>query len=159
MGLPGENRAAFTLIELLVTMAILGVMATIVVIQFTGVQGSGRDAKRKSELKQFQNAIEVFGNTNDTLYPARNGQVDADSLCGNPLLATDCPVDPLDGTAGYGYFYRSNGTAGINDATAYVLYTRLERPNPVEYFVLCSTGRSGTTTTVPNSSACPAGLN
>ncbi|KKQ92408.1 MAG: General secretion pathway protein G [Candidatus Woesebacteria bacterium GW2011_GWA2_40_7] len=50
----------FTLVELLVVMAILGVLVTIALVSFRNSQARGRDAQRKSDLKQISSALELF---------------------------------------------------------------------------------------------------
>lgn len=51
---------AFTLIELLIAMAIIGILATIGLGSFRTAQMRGRDAERKSDLKQISNALELY---------------------------------------------------------------------------------------------------
>ena len=50
-------RYGFTLIELLVVIAILGVLAAVGLATFNTSQMRGRDAQRKSDLKQISNAL------------------------------------------------------------------------------------------------------
>jgi len=50
----------FTLIELLVVVVIIGVLATVVVVSLTSAQEKSRDAKRISDLKQIDLAIDSF---------------------------------------------------------------------------------------------------
>jgi len=50
----------FTLVELLVVMAILGVLVTIIAGGFRSAQARGRDAERKSDLKQVSQSLELF---------------------------------------------------------------------------------------------------
>lgn len=59
---PLTINQGFTLIELLVVMAILGILATVLVGGFQSAQFRGRDAQRKSDLKQLSNALELFYN-------------------------------------------------------------------------------------------------
>lgn len=59
----------FTLVELLVVMAILGVLVTLVGTSFMSAQMRGRDAQRKSDLKQISSALELFFNDYGT-YPS-----------------------------------------------------------------------------------------
>lgn len=53
-------RNAFTLVELLVVMAILGVLVALVAGNFRNAQIRGRDAQRKSDLKQLAHSLELF---------------------------------------------------------------------------------------------------
>lgn len=50
----------FTLVELLVVMAIIGVLAALAVGSFRTAQMRGRDAQRKSDLKQISHALELY---------------------------------------------------------------------------------------------------
>ena len=53
-------QKGFTLVELLVVMAILGVLVTIIAGGFRSAQARGRDAERKSDLKQISQSLELF---------------------------------------------------------------------------------------------------
>lgn len=78
----------FTLIELMVVMAILGVLVTIAVVSFRSSQGRGRDAQRKSDLKQIGNALELFYSDYDK-YPSDVGGI-----------IQGCPYNPGTGAGG-----------------------------------------------------------
>lgn len=62
------NNQGFTLIELLVIIAIIGILATFAVANFTGAQARARDAQRKNDLKQIQDALQFYYNDN-TAFP------------------------------------------------------------------------------------------
>jgi len=142
-------KKAFTLVELLVVVAILGILGTVVIIRFTGTQSTARDTRRQSDLRQYQNALEVYANRSNSLYPIQTAAVNVTTLCGT-LNLTNCPDDPQ---ATNSYRYQSTA-GGLN----YVLWSRLERPNQagnIEYFILCSTGQAGKLTAAPSSGNCP----
>lgn len=63
-----KNKKAFTLIELLVSVAIIGLLATISIIALNSARARARDAKRVSDIKQMQTAIEFYYN-NHGHYP------------------------------------------------------------------------------------------
>lgn len=50
----------FTLIEILVVIAIIGVLASIVMVSLGGSSANTRDAKRLADLKGLQSAINLF---------------------------------------------------------------------------------------------------
>ena len=54
-----RNSKGFTLIELLVVVAIIGLLASIVIVSLSGVRTGARDSKGKADLRQMQTAMEV----------------------------------------------------------------------------------------------------
>ena len=54
------NRRGFTLIELLVVIAIIGLLSTIISVAMGNARLKARDAKRMSDLKQIQTALELY---------------------------------------------------------------------------------------------------
>jgi prepilin-type N-terminal cleavage/methylation domain-containing protein len=55
-----SKKEGFTLIELLVVVAIIGVLASVVMVSLNSARAKGRDARRMSDIKQIQNAIELY---------------------------------------------------------------------------------------------------
>jgi type II secretion system protein G len=85
------KNKGFTLVELLVVMAILGVLVTLVAGGFRTAQMRGRDSKRKSDLKEIANALEVFYSDYNKYPDANGGQIQA------------CPYDPSEGSGDCGW--------------------------------------------------------
>lgn len=54
----------FTLLELLVVIAIIGLLAGIATISFGSARAKARDARRVSEVKQYQNALNLYADNN-----------------------------------------------------------------------------------------------
>lgn len=142
-------------------MAVLASMSVIVIVSFGGQQRKARDARRRSDLKQYQIALEAFANKNNGLYPARSPAVQPSTLCTPTTLnISGCPNDPTGTNA---YQYRTDGTSGSNNATTYVLWAALEYfRTGRETFVVCSDGRTGyinaAWATGGGATSCPAGL-
>ncbi len=160
-----KKQKGFTLVELLVVISIIGILAGMVLVSFTGSQKAARDVSRKSDIRQYQIALESFASKGNSLYPqypTSGGVSAANTLCAK-LGLTGCPQDPRYGKAGYTgieYKYQSDGTAsdGTAAATKYVLWAQLENvASGVKYWVVCSNGKAGETTTAvaPSGGACP----
>lgn len=104
-----KNNKGFTLIELLVVIAIIGLLSTLAVVALGNARQKARDAKRLSDLKQMQTALELYY-TDKTDYPAAAAPLTlgaaADSacldgtgfttvaLCASPYMG-QVPADPL----------------------------------------------------------------
>ena len=116
-------KKGFTLIELLVVIAVIGMLASIVLVSMKGVREKARDARRVSDLKQIQLALELFYDTNGTYpnpgwgwrseCPGWGGLAANDVIPGlTPTYIGIFPQDPSmnksDNT--YCYLYLSNGT-------------------------------------------------
>ena len=83
-------RKGFTLVELLVVMAIMAILATLIVGGFRSSQARGRDAQRKSDLKQVANALEIFFSDYGKYPPASGTQVAACSYNPGTGAGTAC---------------------------------------------------------------------
>ncbi|MEK7648542.1 MAG: prepilin-type N-terminal cleavage/methylation domain-containing protein [Patescibacteria group bacterium] len=62
-------KKGFTLVELLVVVAIIGLMAGIATVSVNSVRSKARDARRVADIKQIQNALELYYSDSGT-YPA-----------------------------------------------------------------------------------------
>lgn len=155
----------FTLIEMLVVISLIGILVVMAVASFTSTQKQARDTVRKSDLKQYQNALEAYANLTNGLFPSRTAVSSAYSvLCGdlNIKLEPDisCSQDPKTVVAPtyYEYKYISNGTNGTATATTYILWAKLENSATTKYVVYCSGGKIGTDTVAPSTYTCPVTL-
>lgn len=136
MKLPKLKASGFTLVELLVVMAIIAILVTVVVGGFRSSQMRGRDAGRKSDLKQIANALELFFLDYGKYPPAAGTQIAA---CGyNPATGTGTAcvwgsgsmndakttymtTIPKDLLAAQNYVYRVSSTQNM-----FQLFARLE---------------------------------
>ncbi len=63
-------KKGFTLIELLVVIAIIGILSTLAVVALNTARQKSRDAKRVSDIKQIQTALELFFGDKSNAYPS-----------------------------------------------------------------------------------------
>ena len=99
-----KSTRGFTLIELLVVIAIIGILSSVVLASLNSARKKGRDARRVSDLKQLQLALELYYDANpSTGYPAA-----LSSLATQYISVV--PTDPSGGTAAYGYVQTGSGT-------------------------------------------------
>ena len=134
-------RKAFTLIELLVVIAIISSLATLAFISIQPAQKQARDARRKSDIKQYQTSLEIYANKNAGAYPLRSGSTQASTVLCLDLGLTGCPEDPKYSASNPSqtYFYQADASGA-----KYVLWSRLEgSPDPINYFIVCSNGKGG----------------
>ncbi len=123
----GKKQKGFTLIELLIVIAMIGVLSTILMVNFVGIRERARDARRKNEIRQIQTALELYRSDYGS-YPA-TGVVDNNcgnvftSLDGTATYMTKIPCDPLGGSYRYAY----DSTLG-----RYSLYACIENRNDSE---------------------------
>lgn len=66
-----QSNRGFTLIELLVVISIIGILSTLAVVSLNDARGKARDAKRISDIKQVQTALELYLADRNG-YPAAN---------------------------------------------------------------------------------------
>ncbi|MEK7995391.1 MAG: type II secretion system protein, partial [Planctomycetota bacterium] len=57
-------KRGFTLIELLVVIAIIGMLSSVILASLNTARQKARDARRLSDMKQIQTALELYYDTN-----------------------------------------------------------------------------------------------
>ena len=56
-----KNKSkGFTIVELLIVIVVIGILATLVIVTFTGIQQKARDSKRKTDLNALDSHAEAF---------------------------------------------------------------------------------------------------
>ena len=139
-----RKNKGFTLIELLIVISIIAILAALAIFGIGRVFEKSRNTQRKSDLRQYQNALEVYANSNNGMYPSRTSHQDAATLlCTTDLGLTGCPDDPVD-TQNYQYTSDGNGN-GFPTASVYFLWADMEDGEWGESteYVVCSNGQSG----------------
>ena len=86
----GRNRA-FTLVEILIVVVILGILAAIVVPQFTNAADDARGGNLTTQLQTLNNQIELYAARNNGNYPDLSADW-ADLIDGNYIKTS--PTNP-----------------------------------------------------------------
>lgn len=55
-----KKQKGFTLVELLIVIIIIGILATLVIVTFTGIQAKARDSKRQTDIEAVDTQIEAY---------------------------------------------------------------------------------------------------
>jgi len=82
----GRRYKAFTLIELIIVVAIIGILATIVMINLSSAQAKSRDGRRKADVTNAKKVVDLFYSEKNR-YPYCT-QVPAGSHCAFNNLTT-----------------------------------------------------------------------
>lgn len=136
-----RKNKGFTLIELLVVVAIMGLLAALGVIALNQARARARDARRVSDVKQIQTALELYYLDNDS-YPQANGVntiidiggaclsanlgFNSDGTCTGTTYMAVVPSNPApendgDNCEAVDYSYTRNGTGGLSYTIDYCL--------------------------------------
>ncbi|MGB9883476.1 MAG: type II secretion system protein [Microgenomates group bacterium] len=95
-------KKAFTLLELLVVIGIIAILVALGTTSYSTAQKKSRDAKRKSDLKAIQNALEQYYSICSYVYPTpAAGYVPSSIICNNPytVIMSSTPKDPKTGVS------------------------------------------------------------
>jgi prepilin-type N-terminal cleavage/methylation domain-containing protein len=118
-----KNKSkGFTIVELLIVIVVIGILATLVLVTFTGIQQKARDSKRKTDLGAVQAALESYYSSNNT-YPTLANMQDSSWLKTNmsgfdpaalqdPKGASSSTVQASDDSTHYGYVVTPTGCDG-----------------------------------------------
>jgi prepilin-type N-terminal cleavage/methylation domain-containing protein len=90
-------KKAFTLLEMLVVVGIIAILVGLGISSYSTAQKKARDAKRKSDLKAIQNALEQYYSICGFQYPTPQASGGFTSIyCPSPTTAImpTVPVDP-----------------------------------------------------------------
>ena len=86
------KNQGFTIVELLIVIVVIGILATLVITTYSGIQSKARDTKRKTDINAIQGQVEAY-NTNAGFYPtlANINDVDLATAIANKYLGAKKP--------------------------------------------------------------------
>ncbi len=135
------KQKGFTLIELMVVIAIIGILAGIVMVSLGGARANARDARRQSDMRQFNTAMELcYDDATCNSNQAYLQSADMPTAVGTYLVSV--PTDPGSGNPSYTWI--NNSATGVDTDQDYCAYAILERAATSGTVAIMATGPGGT---------------
>jgi len=105
----------FTILELLISVAIIALLSSIILFGISTIKEKSRDARRMSDVKQIQNALNLYFTSHNTfpVFPAEitiTGDDAFSLLLENEKTIPAIPTDPMPTFGSYKYQSNSVGT-------------------------------------------------
>lgn len=134
-----KKSQGFTIVELLIVIVVIAILATLVIVTFTGIQQKARDSQRQTDVNALASHLEAYY-ANNGYYPTLS-DLQSTSWVSSNLQGLDpqALLDPKDsvghllGTASateYGYATTgcttTSPSSSTNECTSYVLTADLE---------------------------------
>lgn len=145
-------KKAFTLIELLVVIAIIALLSTLSVVALGGARAKARDARRLSDIKQIQTALEMYLDSSGT-YPASLTARTPLSY-GGLVFLPKVPDDPISNNQ---YVYNQT-ESGYEYTLDFILETKSASYEPGNYQATSKGILAGGGETPPEEFVCGADL-
>jgi len=134
-----KKSSGFTIVELLIVIVVIGILAALVIITYSGIQQKARDTERKTDVNGVHGQVEAYYAQNGK-YPTLANVNDATFRSDNMKGLDPAALEDPKGTAQelcaaasdtcYGYTLTpancDNDPAGVGDCTAYTLTANLE---------------------------------
>ena len=83
-------KRGFTLIEILIVVVILGILAAIVIPQFTNASDEAQESQARTQLQSMRSQVQLYRVKNDVL---PGGMADADAVWTALMSTTDADGD------------------------------------------------------------------
>lgn len=146
-----KKQKGFTIVELLIVIVVIGILATLVIITFSGIQQKSRNTARQTDVNAIQSAVEAFYAQHGfypTLADLNTAQFRTDHMKGFDAEALKDPkgptVDIAATTDADQYSYVASGT-GCTNTTATTITAGEPQDNGCTAFVVTATKEGGGT--------------
>lgn len=144
-----KNTKGFTIVELVIVIIIIGILATLVIITFTGMNQNARNTKRQTDVNAVVNHVQAFY-AQYAFYPT---QADLTSTGAGGFVPTymkgldpKALLDPKQNGTGaigtsvsaaqYGYTASASGTGTCSNTTATTITNGAPQDNGCDQFIL-----------------------
>ncbi len=91
-----KKEKGFTIVELLIVIVIIGILAALVIVAYTGIQSRARDTKGQTDAQAVLKKAEAYAADNNGIYPANEAGFGA---TGVGALGADLAAVLTDGTS------------------------------------------------------------
>ncbi len=140
-----KRQSGFTIVELLIVIVVIGILATLVIVTFTGIQQKARNSQRQTDINAVDSHVEAFYAQNGyypTLADLQDSTFRSNNLKGlDPEALTDPKGGDIQGTSDASHYsYVAAGT-GCTNTTA----TPSGSANTCDSFTLTATLEGGGT--------------
>jgi prepilin-type N-terminal cleavage/methylation domain-containing protein len=144
-----KRQSGFTIVELLIVIVVIGILATLVIVTFTGIQQKARDSKRQTDINAVDSHIEsyyaqsgnypTFAQLTDATWRSTNMKGLDPSALTDPKGAAIGNSTAVSGTYKYGFVSQhtdntacsATGTTDDTSCTKFVISGTLEKDNSI----------------------------
>ena len=88
-----RTRKGFTLVEILIVVVILGILAAVVIPEFTGASTEAKDAALASDLRTMRSQLELYKTQHNDALPGAGGATFTQAMTGKTDVAGDVGAD------------------------------------------------------------------
>ena len=140
-----QRQSGFTIVELLIVIVIIGILATLVIVTFSGVQQRARDSERKTDINAIAGQLEAvyakngayptLTDVNDSAWRSTNEfRIDTKAFA-DPKSATPAGAALAGAVGANVYAYTNLTPASCTSATCatYTLTSTLEQTGTTTY--------------------------
>ena len=116
-----KRKNGFTLVEILIVVIILGILAAIVIPQFTDASTDAKNSSLESNLQALRSQLELYKVQHNDLYPWDDGAggIEADALIISRLTSKTDADGTVDAAGDFGPYMQSVPTNPfLDNATA-----------------------------------------
>jgi len=110
-----QKESGFTIVELLVVIVVIGILAAITIVSYTGITAKANATKALSNAQSVKNVAEIFNAEGSNVYPA-----DAAAITGYTTGTAKVPTGVTVVQAAQNV--PTNATSGANNGLSYVSY-------------------------------------